>query len=336
MTTRKILLFADRLPPLTGGMEVHAQRMIEHFTNHPRYPLAGVVTKEGEEFPERLDPSFLFFNSGRWIEELDDLKRRFPRAKFLYRTGGNEIIKAPLIREKIDDHRARQSFWVENLNRTIDVLLTNSVYTEARLKDLGITCCCRRYVGGASRRRQLAIFCAARFVPYKNHSLLLSVVRELVARGHCLSLRLAGEGPLLQQLKGQVERSGLGNVVTFLGPLSNDEVVEEMVRADAYVQLSGDRVTEVPGGSYVHSEGMGRSILEAITAGTFVIAGNSGALPEIITADRGTLVELGDVDAVTDQVERAITLQAVRGRGCDDYSWDNLFSQYEQLLEVTD
>ena len=82
MTCGPTVLFADRLPPLVGGMEMHAGQFIEHFAGHPRFPLVGVVTRddhtrncllvEGQRevidlvgLPERFDPGVVFFNSGR-------------------------------------------------------------------------------------------------------------------------------------------------------------------------------------------------------------------------------------------------------------------------------
>ncbi|MBK6534181.1 MAG: hypothetical protein IPF99_32820 [Deltaproteobacteria bacterium] len=56
----------------------------------------------------------VFFNSGRWIEDLPRLRASFPRALFVYRTGGNEILKAPLERVVIADHLARQAHWAGN------------------------------------------------------------------------------------------------------------------------------------------------------------------------------------------------------------------------------
>lgn len=43
-----ILFFADRLPPLIGGMEVHANYFIKYFSNHKKFPILKVVTKNSE------------------------------------------------------------------------------------------------------------------------------------------------------------------------------------------------------------------------------------------------------------------------------------------------
>ena len=360
MTAYSLLFFADRLPPLTGGMEIHASYFIQHFIHHPFFPIVGVVSKndqgedcliteEGvvpialEDLPDLFDPDMLFFNSGRWIENLKFLKKMFHKAIFFYRTGGNEILKASLMNQKIPDHSMRQSYWAHTLNHTVDYLITNSAYTEKRLLNLGITCPLTRCVGGVNaealkpvsseRKDPLTVFCAARFVPYKNHSLFLSVIHSLILRGYQLKVRLAGEGPLMEDAHNQVIRSGLESVVEFLGVLDNQEVCEEITHADIYMQLSGDQLTQVPGGSYIHSEGMGRSILEALTAGTFVIAGQSGALSEVVKKDRGLLLEMDDVDAMIDKIAEVLKKRPQRSPFTDQFSWKKVFNLYEELFE---
>ena len=157
--------------------------------------------------------------------------------------------------------------------------------------------------------------------------------RALVSRGLDLRVRLAGDGPLLEDARGRVRRLGLEHVVDFLGVLDNEATCREIARADLYMQLSSDQPTEVPGGSYLHSEGMGRSILEALSAGTFVVAGRSGALPEIITREHGLLVELGDAASIADQVEPLLRSPPARRDVTNQYAWSHVFERYELLWE---
>ncbi|WP_342278575.1 glycosyltransferase family 4 protein [Candidatus Tisiphia endosymbiont of Myopa tessellatipennis] len=355
-----ILFFADRLPPLIGGMEMHAKYFTEYFTTHSRFPILSIITKNAEgqdciilnketkpinlnKLDNVFNPVIIFFNSGRWIEDLKQLRNIFPKTKFIYRTGGNEILKASLISGKMSEYIMRRSYWVDILNDTVDLLITNSTYTENRLSKIGIKCPFKRFVGGvnisalkAARildNKPFTIFCAARFVPYKNHSLMISLVHELVLRGYSFKLRLAGEGSLLEQIKGLVDKNDLSSVVEFLGVLENEKICEEIINADIYMQLSCDKVTEVPGGSYIHSEGMGRSILEALTAGTFIIAGNSGALPEVITADRGLLVNFNDFQQIVNQVEQILKYPQVRKPLDDKFCWLKIFKGYEELFK---
>ncbi len=365
---RPILLIADRLPPLTGGMEMHARYFIEHFEDHPRFPLMGVVTRDAQKRdclvrPEGLEPvaldvlpailpeppAIVFFNSGRWIEDLRKLRALFPAARFVYRTGGNEIIKAPLERVEIPDHRARQAFWVDTLNDCLDTLVTNSAYTEARHRDIGVKPeLFLRCVGGVNARYLRSLprpvasehrpvwLCASRFVPYKNHELLIRSLALLHRRGLDFELRLVGDGPLLEPTQRLVRELGLGSKVRFLGLQDNERVCQELVAADAYVQLSMERVTPVPGGSYVHAEGMGRSILEALAAGTFVVAGRTGALPEIVTEDRGLLLELGESEQLAERLEPMLRTPPPRPEPLQGIGWEDFFARYEQAWEDGD
>lgn len=368
---KPVLLFADRLPPLIGGMEMHAGAFIDHFSGHPRWPLAGVITRDrdGEDCllqgdrARRFDlpdlpgllgtaPAIVFFNSGRWIEDLPQLRDIFPRARFVYRTGGNEILKAPLVRQNLESHVARQRWWVARLNATLDQLITNSAYTEKRLEDLGLPpSLFARCVGGVdaeelmrarpqaqprSARRPVRLFCAARFVPYKNHLLLLDVFERLMQQGVDAELRLAGDGPLLDDARRRAAVGPLASRVTFLGRLSNEEVCRELANADALIQLSGERTTSVPGGSYVHAEGMGRSILEALACGVFVIAPRTGALPEILTPDRGQLLDLSTAESVADQLAPLLATPLPSPSPLRGLGWPDYFHRYELLWEEAD
>lgn len=356
-----ILLFADRLPPLTGGMEMHAKYFIEYFFGHPRFPLLAIISKDSEKrdillwkgtteiinfeiLSQRFNPELIFFNSGCWIEGMERLKEMFHQTKFIYRTGGNEILKAPLVQKKIPNHLSRQNYWKDTINRNVDLMITNSTYTESRLHKLGIITPFIRCVGGVNvdalkySKRYFqdckTIFCAARFVPYKNHLLLLDVFHQLRSRGFDVALRFAGDGPCFGNAKKYASDLGLDSAVNFLGVLDNEKVCQEIAQADVYMQLSADILTEVPGGSYIHSECMGRSILEAITAGTYVIAGRSGALEEIVSSDRGSLVDLDPPLAIANKIEDVFRSLPARPSFCKDYSWKTLFKRYEEIFSI--
>lgn len=326
----KILFFADKLPPMVGGMEVHAGYFIKYFTD------ICVISKQGEIDTCCGQPidlanlnyiaDIVFFNSGRWIKELSKIKRIYPYVPFVYRTGGNEIIKSHL--PAIDDYNQRKDFWRKEINENIDVIFTNSRYTEARLRDFGITTNFKRFVGGAkivksNMHKVFTIFCAARFVPYKNYDLFISIINKLYGT---FKVRVAGNGPLFEQIKKNAKN------IDFLGEISNEEVCREIYSAHLYLQLSADYVMQVPGGSYIHSEGMGRSILEALSAGTYVIAGKTGALPEIIYGDRGKLVDLDKEEEIVKTVQQAIDYPKQKLLRYD-YSWERLFQNYEKFFE---
>lgn len=357
---KSILFFADRVPPLIGGMEIHAKYFIKYFRDHPNFTFLGIVTKNQDtsdslisndksikinidELGKDTNPDIIFFNSGRWIEQFRKIRNIFPNTKFFYRTGGNEILKAPLLENNCLSHKARQLYWVRIINDCINILITNSLYTEKRLKCMGITIPFKRFVGGVDvsgfkniqpkKNDLVCIFCAARFVPYKNHSLMLSVINELVLCGLKFKVKLAGDGPLLSKIKKQVQEYNLNSVVEFLGVLDNAEVFQEIFNADIYMQLSKDEITKVASGSYIHSEGMGRSILEALSAGTFVIAGKSGALPEIVYPPHGLLINLNDkAEEIAKHIVSIVKKPAAKMKIQTNFDWNNIFAGYEKLF----
>lgn len=357
---KNILLFADRLPPLIGGMEMHAKYFIKYFQKNQNFPLLGIVTKNEErkdclildnqtieiditKLDKNLSPEIIFFNSGRWIEEFAKIRSTFPNSKFFYRTGGNEILKALIVVNKNPDHKKRQLYWVREINNNIDTLITNSLYTENRLTTLGIKIPFKRFVGGVNisnfqnirpkKNDLVTIFCAARFVPYKNHSLMMSVINELALSGLKFNVKLAGDGPLLSKIMQQVKEYNLGSFVEFLGNLDNLQTCQEIFNADIYMQLSKDEVTKVEGGSYIHSEGMGRSIVEALSAGTFVIAGKSGALPEIVFPPHGLLINLNDgAREIANHIIPMIQTPPPKTKVRKDFTWNKIFTGYEKLF----
>jgi glycosyltransferase involved in cell wall biosynthesis len=357
------LLFADRLPPLIGGMETHAEYFIKHFDQHDKFPLRHVITKddngndclienEGNSIIDihqlsstlSFKPRIIFFNSGRWVEFLTPIRKQFPEAIFMYRTGGNEIIKANLGRRMFLSHRERQLYWASQINKNLDCVVTNSLFTESRLRDIGVNPeLFLRCVGGvetayldgekSNRLQEVRIFCAARFVPYKNHSKLLLAFSRISEIDSKYRLQLAGDGPLLEESKSLVKSLGLDREVEFLGRLTNEQVLKHLNEVDYYVQLSEERLVMVEGGSFIHAECMGRGLLEAISYGTFIIAADTGAISEIVTENRGVLVDPNDVDHLSTVLEGLILNRKERGQKTDEYSWENYFSKYEVFWE---
>ena len=273
-------------------------------------------------------------------------KTLFPNSKLVYRTGGNEIIKAPLSEGlDIPKHSDRQSYWKNNINDNIDILITNSGYTEQRLMEVGINReILRKCVGGVStsfiktsnfnrnENTKRVFLCASRFVHYKNHDILIDVFNELRNRKYDFTLNLVGDGLLLDSIKEKVKQFGLENYIVFKGVFSNQQVLDELLRSDYYIQLSSEYETKVSGGSYLHSEGMGRSIIEAISCGTFVISSFSGAIPEVINDNTGALVHIENRQEIIETIEKLLLSMPKPNGFTDKYSWGNYFKLYEEIF----
>jgi len=325
---KNILFLADRLPPLIGGMETHAEYFIKYFSSHNKYQIIDIITLDKDAqncrvVGSKLEPvniykyyedvgirvDIIFFNSGRWIESFDDIRASFSDSVLMYRTGGNEIIKANLDPDKKINHQQRQQYWTGQINRNLNYIITNSAYTDNRLTEYGVSQdLFLRCVGGVdlssspkikSRENESCVFtCSARFVPYKNHKRLLLAFSEIAKQGIKFKLILAGDGLLFDEMRKLACELNIEEHIEFTGRISNEESIELIANSDYYLQLSLEQEVILEDGKYIHAECMGRSLLEAISLGVPVIAADSGAIQEIVTSERGVVVNPLNVDDI--------------------------------------
>jgi colanic acid/amylovoran biosynthesis glycosyltransferase len=149
------------------------------------------------------------------------------------------------------------------------------------------------------------IFCAARLSPEKGHAFLIRAMKLLVDQGHDLELRLAGDGPRKEQLTNLADDLGISDRVSFLGFLTEDEVIRELQDSDLFV---------LP--SFV--EGLPVSAMEAMAVGVPVIATNIAGTSELIEDGRtGLLVRPSDSEALADAVIRMINNYDFRLRAAE-------------------
>ena len=119
------------------------------------------------------------------------------------------------------------------------------------------------------------VVAVGRFVEKKGFADLLDAIAVLRELGIRLPLLLAGNGRLDQALRDQVEVSGLEDLVTFLGPLPQHEILELVRRATVFaapcvVASDGDR------------DGLPTVLLEAMALGTPVVSTAVTGIPEIV------------------------------------------------------
>jgi glycosyltransferase involved in cell wall biosynthesis len=136
------------------------------------------------------------------------------------------------------------------------------------------------------------LFCAARLSPEKGLIFLIRALKLLRDWGHDLELRVAGDGPSRASLQNLVEELGISDRVQFLGYLSEEEVIDELLAADLFV---------LP--SFV--EGVPVSAMEAMAIGVPVIATNIAGTSELIDDGKtGILVRPSDAQSLADAVVR--------------------------------
>lgn len=361
----KLILFADKLPPLIGGMETHAHYFVKYFKKD--WDLQIISKVDGNDVLvdfdynpiEQIDiykflsayrdeKTVLFFNSGRWIEQLTAIRGLLPHAVITYRTGGNEIIQAPLSKD-MPDYEQRKSFWKNAINGSVDFLITNSEYTDMRLKQFGISSkILVRICGGVDKdiiRQAVAdriktrkaygiagdaklIVSCARFVPYKRVDFLIQAISLCKSQA---TLIVAGDGPLEAEIKAFAKT--FDYPIRFLSAIPQEQAVRLIAAADVYAQASVDYTKTVTGGSYVHTEGMGRSLIEAVCCGVPVVVTECGAVGEYINSHNGSLVN--DKVSFAAAVDKFLTDDVLYvnniGQYVEQYSFDTIFERYALL-----
>jgi phosphatidyl-myo-inositol dimannoside synthase len=111
---------------------------------------------------------------------------------------------------------------------------------------------------------------------------LLETVRamtEVANSGVDCNLRIVGAGPLQSELQWEIDSQGLSDRVSLVGHVADRELADEYASADAFVLPST-------------KEGFGLVYLEAMSAGLPIIAARATAVPEVVTAECGYLVDM--------------------------------------------
>lgn len=362
-------LAAVLLLPLTGADADRRQfiRDAEIGSRIPVVTLSRESIYRADELAEELrkhgvpDDAVLFFNSIYWIRIIPDLKRRFPRAHIALRSGGNDLFQARV--EGVGATLAqRQHFIAQQVGRAVDTLVVGSEYSRLRARGLGIPDrCIRVAIGGVDTERfspaaeadkralriaaglsadDTLIVAAARLVSFKGFPDALDALKKVSASAACTYL-IVGDGPERVRLEAQALSLGLSGFVRFLGVAQKERVPDYVRAADLYFLMPVLATLSEDGGSYVHTETMGRSICEAMAAGLPVVASNVGGIPEVVRdGTDGFLVAEHDSNAAAQALLRLIRepdtrahcAHAARIRAREQFDWSRLGAAYRAML----
>lgn len=133
--------------------------------------------------------------------------------------------------------------------------------------------------------KDILVGTVARLVPSKGIDLLIEAMAGIFSAYPDAKLLIAGSGPDEGRLRHIAETSGLNGRIIFAGQISN---IEDYYAAFDYFVLP------------TMSEGLGISVMEAMSAGLPVIASETGGIPELIThMKNGLLVKPGSKDEIS-------------------------------------
>jgi glycosyltransferase involved in cell wall biosynthesis len=235
--------------------------------------------------------------------------------------GGSDVLIITL-------DRTRRRRVVEVLGAT-DAVACVSATLRARVLELGIAADrvhvwrqgidARLFHPGdqAEARRRLGIDGAERVVVYvgrmiavKGLDVLLDAMAMYHEPGIGPRLFLVGEGPLRSSLEAQARALGLSARVTFLGPMTQEEIGDWFRAADLTVLPS-------------RSEGVPNVLRESQACGTPFVASAVGGIAEIADPARDRLVPPGDAMALAEAICFALR-QPKHGeiQTCGSPSWE--------------
>jgi glycosyltransferase involved in cell wall biosynthesis len=135
---------------------------------------------------------------------------------------------------------------------------------------------------------RFTVLFVGRFYRRKRVEILLRAAAALRGRIPNLEVRLVGAGPCGRQLRRLASELKLDGAVTWLGDVSRSQLVAEYRRADMFCLPSVQ-------------EGFGIVLLEAMAAGTPIVAARAAAIPE--AAPHGLLVDPESAEALAAAIE---------------------------------
>jgi colanic acid/amylovoran biosynthesis glycosyltransferase len=138
-----------------------------------------------------------------------------------------------------------------------------------------------------------------RFTEKKGFEYLIEAAGKLREAGAApFRVTIAGDGQLRPGVMARATEAGLANIVSFPGPLHQDEVVALLSTADAFVAPS---VTAANG----DMEGIPVALMEAMASGLPVISTRHSGIPELIKDGvSGLLADERDAAGLADAMAR--------------------------------
>jgi len=186
-------------------------------------------------------------------------------------------------------------------------IVKNSSRTEFR-QQLGIT------------ERDFLWLAVGRLEEQKDYSNLLQAFKIIIQDGHEAQLRVAGQGPLLENLQRQSINLGISDRVVFLG-LRRD-IPSLLDAADGFVLSSA-------------WEGLPNVVMEAMAAAKPVVATCVGGVPELVQEDvNGYIVPPGDSEALAAAMVKMMALLEAERRAMGRAGRAHIEANYSLELVV--
>jgi len=139
------------------------------------------------------------------------------------------------------------------------------------------------------------IVTACRLMPWKGVDGIIKVLPKLIKKIGNINFLVLGDGQELENLKKLTSEIRMTDNVYFLGRISRDDIMDYFGVADLFVLNT-------------NYEGLSHTILEAMKAGTPVVATNVGGNPEVIEDGKdGLLVDYNNEEELLEAMSKVLS-----------------------------
>lgn len=236
--------------------------------------------------------------------------------------------------------------------RNTDMITVNSTYMKRQLESLAPDCSikiCIIPMGVDPEKYKKTLFLdmkkkhntshivlsVGRLIDWKGTIYLINAMPEIIRHYPDTKLLIVGSGPEMDNLIQRVRELGLGNNVTFLGIVPNEELSSYYHSSDVFVLPSINKDGK--------TEALGVVLLEAMASGCPVIGSNVGGIPDIIVdGENGFLVPEQRPDVLAERIVLLLSNEGMREQFCQNglihvrkmFSWDRIAKDFEDVFDL--
>lgn len=172
---------------------------------------------------------------------------------------------------------------------------------------------------GGERRRQICF--AQRLIHEKCPMLFAEVVGAVCAEFRDVTVRIAGDGFLREEMEAYFAAEGMSDRVTFLGNVDQKELVKLYATSQCYLHTAD-------------WEGWGMPMIEAMAAGCPVVTTDTGCAGEAVREeDTGFVTAVNDKEALIEKTKRLFADQALWQRLSENSRKEATFWSFVSLAE---
>ena len=168
-----------------------------------------------------------------------------------------------------------------------------------------------------NKKKPARIVWVGRMIPLKHPELPIEVANKLKLSGINFTMKLIGDGPLIEEMKSKVKELLLTDCVSFLGTVSTDRTRDEMEKSEILISTSD------------HNEGWGAIINEGMASGCAVVGSHlMGSVPYLIKDnENGCVFESGNADDLYKKVKLLLENSDYR-RKLGKNAYDSIENEY--------